>query len=168
MSNKLSKDECARIVSLFEMTERAAKEDADEFTRNEGINATAALFRLFTKHGLTSATFPKLSGSIKSTKSPGRQTHRRPRPRAISLMRSNSSTTSCTNGSMFSRMNTSASHCGFCMRTSSIASKSRHDWHCSARFAVAARPITEARRATDAECDALLERHCRSTLPAAR
>ena len=53
MSNKLSEAECARIVSLFEMMQRAAQENADEFTRNEGVNATAALFRLFTKHGLS-------------------------------------------------------------------------------------------------------------------
>ena len=57
---KLDKDECARIVSLFEMTVRAAREDADEFTRNEGINATAALFRLFAKHGLSFRDMPEI------------------------------------------------------------------------------------------------------------
>ena len=57
---KLDKDECARIVSLFEMTQRAAREDADEFTRNEGVNATAALFRLFAKHGLNFGDMPEI------------------------------------------------------------------------------------------------------------
>jgi hypothetical protein len=48
------------IVSLYDMTQRAAKEDADEFTRNEGINATAALFRLFARYGLSFGDIPEI------------------------------------------------------------------------------------------------------------
>ena len=60
MANRVSEDVVRRIVALFAMTERAARENADEFTRNEGINATAALFRLFAEHELTFADLPEI------------------------------------------------------------------------------------------------------------
>src|SRR5262245_26094759 len=60
MAKKISEDVCRRIVSLFEMTQRAARGGADEFTKNEGINATAALFRLLAEHGLGLADIPDI------------------------------------------------------------------------------------------------------------
>jgi hypothetical protein len=39
--SKIDDKDLRLIVSLYEMTQRAAREDADEFTRNEGLNAAA-------------------------------------------------------------------------------------------------------------------------------
>ena len=60
MAKKISEDVCRRIVSLFEMTQRAAQEGVDEHTKNEGINATAALLRLLAKHGLGLVDLPDI------------------------------------------------------------------------------------------------------------
>ena len=60
MAKKISEDDCRRIVSIFETTQRAAQEGADEFTKNEGISATEALFRLLAKHGLGLADIPDI------------------------------------------------------------------------------------------------------------
>ena len=57
---KLSAELCHRIMALYEMTERAAREGVDEFTKNEGINATATLLRLFAEHKLTLADIPEI------------------------------------------------------------------------------------------------------------
>lgn len=58
--SNLTKEECARIMSLYEMTSRAAKEDADEFTQREAENAAGALFRLLAKHGLNFGDIPEI------------------------------------------------------------------------------------------------------------
>ena len=60
MAKKLSEDVCRRIVSLFEMTQRAAQEGVDEHTKNEGINATAQLLRLLAEHGLGLVDLPDI------------------------------------------------------------------------------------------------------------
>ena len=123
------------------MTQRAAREDADEFTRNEGINATAALFRLFAKHGLSFGDMPEIQRQHAEYEAVKTRPARRHSPQATSPTRSSSCIMFCTNGSMSSRTNTSASRCGFSMRMSLIVLKSRRGWPCSARCAAAARPI---------------------------
>jgi hypothetical protein len=61
MSNeKIDDAECRRILSLFEMSERASRDDADEHTKNEAANAVVALLRLLAKYGLTIGDIPEL------------------------------------------------------------------------------------------------------------
>jgi hypothetical protein len=57
---KIGEDDARLIVSLFEMTQRATRADTDEFTKNEGVNATTVLFRLLAKHELTLADIPEI------------------------------------------------------------------------------------------------------------
>jgi putative DNA primase/helicase len=58
---KISDDDLRRIVSLFEMVQRASQEDADEHVRNEGTNATGVLLRLLGKYGLNLADIPDIA-----------------------------------------------------------------------------------------------------------
>jgi hypothetical protein len=58
---KISDDDLRRIVSLFEMVQRASREDADEPVRNEGANATGVLLRLLAKYGLDLADIPDIA-----------------------------------------------------------------------------------------------------------
>jgi hypothetical protein len=56
--NDVSDDDLRRIVSLFEMAQRASQEDADEATRNEAAVAFTALSRLLAKYGLSLGDIP--------------------------------------------------------------------------------------------------------------
>jgi hypothetical protein len=58
--NDISDDDLRRIVSLFEMAQRASQEDADEAIRNEAGNAFAALSRLLGKYGLNIGDIPQI------------------------------------------------------------------------------------------------------------
>ena len=53
-------EDCRRIVSLFEMSEHASRDDADEHTRNEAANAFTALLRLLRKYGLSLGDMPDI------------------------------------------------------------------------------------------------------------
>jgi hypothetical protein len=57
---KISEDDCRRILSLFEMTQRASQEGADAHTKNEGANAVSLLLRLFAKYGLNLGDLPEI------------------------------------------------------------------------------------------------------------
>lgn len=60
MAAKLSDEDRRRIVSLFEMSQRASDEDADAHVKNEATNATMALLRLLAKYGLSLADIPEI------------------------------------------------------------------------------------------------------------
>ena len=55
MTKRLSKEECERTIALFDMTERASREDADEHVRNEGAVAATKLIQFLGKLGLSFA-----------------------------------------------------------------------------------------------------------------
>jgi Protein of unknown function (DUF3631) len=59
-SAKISDEDCKRIVSLFEMTQRAAQDGVDEHTKNESANAAGKLLRLLAKYGLNLADIPDI------------------------------------------------------------------------------------------------------------
>jgi Protein of unknown function (DUF3631) len=59
-SSKISEDDCRRILSLFEMTQRAFQDGADEHIKNEGANAVNVLIRLLAKYGLNLGDIPDI------------------------------------------------------------------------------------------------------------
>jgi hypothetical protein len=60
MTSSMSAEDLRRIVALYEMTKRASVAGADQHTKNEGANATAALLALLGKHGLDLVDIPDL------------------------------------------------------------------------------------------------------------
>jgi hypothetical protein len=60
MTESIGEGDLQRIVSLFEMSERASREDADEHSRNEAANAFVVLMRLLAKYGLSIGDIPEL------------------------------------------------------------------------------------------------------------
>jgi Protein of unknown function (DUF3631) len=60
MPESIPEGDLQRIVSSFEMSERASREDADEPSKNEAANAFVVLMRLLGKYGLTIADIPEL------------------------------------------------------------------------------------------------------------
>jgi hypothetical protein len=60
MNSEINKNDLARLVALFEMTERAARPDADDHVKAEAANATRALLQLLAKYGLTLGDIPDL------------------------------------------------------------------------------------------------------------
>jgi hypothetical protein len=56
----ITAEEIKTILSLYGMSERAFREDADEHTKNEAQNAFGALIRLLVKYGLNLSDIPEL------------------------------------------------------------------------------------------------------------
>ena len=54
------KDECERIIALFEMVERGSKDDASDHVKNEAANAITPLFKALGKHGLSVGDMPEI------------------------------------------------------------------------------------------------------------
>jgi hypothetical protein len=60
VASGISDEDLKRIVALFEMSERASREDADAHVKNEAANAVPVLLRLLGKHGLSLGDVPEL------------------------------------------------------------------------------------------------------------
>jgi hypothetical protein len=92
-SAKISEDDCRRILSLFEMTQRAFQEDVDEHTQNEAANVTAKLLRLLAKYGLDLGDIPEIrrhheqseAAKAARTASPATASNNRNQPNALEL-----------------------------------------------------------------------------------
>lgn len=60
MATSISQEDIKRIATLFEIVDRASREEVDEHLKNEAANAFPVLLRLLGKYGLSISDVPEL------------------------------------------------------------------------------------------------------------